>query len=351
MSSEHRFLRSFASACVTIFLFLVLLATWTDPFRNLNFPWATSFVSDRNVAFKRYRLMMEAPKITDVFIGSSTAEIFQPSVLRQQFPIDAFNFAMPAATLPLRYIMAKSSILRHPELKRVVMVSDLFEFQDFTLQSKIYHQPELRSYLEDEVLKQISAPSFSSRFQDYFSFRSVEKSFQTLADMIREKSGKKYSRFDPNGGTQKSMVVVNTKQPMEYRAQNAAANHRYLYGSMRGLNENGIALYRRLADFMRSRPQVELHIVLAPVHPLYFEYFEEAFVKRGLYQKWIQQFRDLERQSGGRVVIHDFSYPKYREKGISSDSKYWIDGVHFASLAMMQIAQEIYGRPAIAQKD
>lgn len=342
MTKEKHFLKHLSLAFVGISILVLLVVTWADPYRSLNFPWQTSFISDRNVAYKRYKLMEASPKITDLIVGSSTCEIFQPYFLKKHFPIEPFNAGTPAASVQLRYLLIKAGLKLHPELKRVIYVADLFEFNDFDLPSKILFQPELRSYLDDEDLSRIKKPDFESRLHDYISDLVIERSLATLKDFVKNGLGLYHSRFHPDGGTNRSMIVVNPRDPIKIRALTTAIEQRGIYGEMKSLNQDTLWMYQKLVRLIESTPGVELHIVLAPFHKYFFNRFRNNFERTQIYKDWLHLIHKLGESPSGRIRVHDFSFPNYLKFGVKYDSSFWIDGVHFSSETMMKMAEQIF---------
>lgn len=339
-SPVHRsFLAHFALGFFVLVSLLLGVVTWMDPFRNLGFPWKSPFIFDRNPAYKRFTLLEKAESVTDVVIGSSTSEAFVPRVLKERYGVNAFAANSGGATLPSRYLMIRHALAVQPKLKRILYTADLFEFGPPKLETGIYFQPEMMKFMEAD-LASVSRPEWTARFDDFFSLLVIDRSFRTLKDVLAARAGRYQSAYFPDGSTSQSMIGGRGGDTIDKRALAAAVAFDSLYGDMKQLDPRAVRIYERLIELMERHPEVTLHLVIAPFHEAFFNHFKDRFAKTGIYERWRAFLHSLARPN---VIVHDFSYPEYLKKGVTPEDRYWQDGTHFTSEAMLLMAERIYG--------
>lgn len=339
MSRYNRFIFHFAASFLVLSLLLLGFVTWMDPFRNLNCPWAVSFISDRNIAYKKFKLLEATPGVTDLIIGSSTSEAFVPQVLSERMKVHAFTASTGGASLPLRYLLIQQALKTQPKLKRIIYVADLFEFFEPRLDTSVYYQPEMMRALDTDLYRKVR-PEWSLRFNDYFSFVVIDRSFRTLKDLQAEKKGSYHSSYHSDGSTTRSMIGGREGATLATRVHASALGMRSVYGKMEGLDPTAIQIFGRILRLIESYPGVDLHLVITPFHESFFDYFKAHFDTTGVYSKWVTFLRGT---TSKRVIVHDFSYPVYVQSDIGLEDRFWQDGVHFTSEAMLKMAQQIYG--------
>jgi len=339
MNKAYRFIISFfvgfALFTVAIFGFM----TWVDPFRNLNYPWAIDFVSDRNIAYKRLLLMRENKDYTDLVVGSSTSEVFRTDIFREEFNRKAFIASNGGASAALRYLIIKDALEKNPKLERIVYIADLFELKDLFLYNEVYFQPEFQKLLDDEDYKLLENPGITSRLNDYLTRKNIDRALRTLKDYKLSKKGQFVSEFSADGTTKNSLILVKPSEPFASRVHRTATEHDYLYKDMEDVHEPSKKMLLKTATLVKKHPNVRMDIIIAPVQPDYFKHFEGKFIGKDLYPQWTEFMRSLD---GENVKVHDYSYPNYLEKGITAQEEFWRDGVHFNEAAATVMLKEIY---------
>ncbi|MBU6154683.1 MAG: hypothetical protein KGP28_10310 [Bdellovibrionales bacterium] len=341
MERPGKFILHFSLFSLILLLLIMGLVTWTDPFRNLNFPWKMDFLSDRNQAYKRFKLIEDAKEVTDLVIGSSTSEIFVPQVLKERFGVNAFASNSGGASLPLRVILIRHALSVQPNLKRIIYVSDLFEFAKAKLETQVYYQPEMRGWLDPRFLPDLK-PDLSDRFNDFFSFTVIDRAIRTWKDYLLHRKGLCRSSYNEDGSTTRSMIGGKAGDSIEKRVMSSAIALTPLYSEMTQLDPIALELFTGLLNDIKTRTGVEVHLILSPFHELFYERFKDHFSKTGLYQNWITTLQSFE---GPNIHVHDFSYPRYFEHGITSLDSFWQDGTHTTSEVMLKMAEKIYQNP------
>ncbi len=341
MSKHQGFLLHFVLGQAVMGVLLLGFVTWMDPFRNLNMPWRIDFISDRNPGYKRFKLLGSASGVTDLVVGSSTSEVFVPQVLKEKYGVNAFASNTGGASLPLRLLMIRHALATQPGLKRIIYVADLFELSNPVLDSAAYYQPEMMKEMDDDLVA-ASGPEWTQRFSDFFSFLVIDRSIRTFKDFIALRRGVYVSSYHADGSTTQSMIGGRQGDLLERRVMASAAGLRAIYGEMTEPHPHAIRILGRLTELMEAHPGVELHLILAPFHELFYRQFSSHFERTKIYSKWVEIIQSCRRPN---VFVHDFSYPAYLSSGVLLDDRFWQDGVHFTSELMLKMAERIYTEP------
>jgi|GEM_PF-6907714 len=339
MRNPTKFMMHFGVATATLLLAGVAFVGWVDPFRNLGFQWSIDFISDRNQAYKRFKVIEEAKGITDLVIGSSTSEIFVPRVLMERYGVTAFASNSGGASLPLRLILLRHALATQPSIKRVIYVSDLFEFSKPKLETTVYYQDEMMKWLDPRHWASLK-PEASERFNDFFSFMVLDRAFRTFKDYRASLAGKWSSAYHADGSTTQSMIGGKSGDTLENRVNASAIAMSPFYSEMNSLDPIARELFDEVIQEIKQRPGVELHLVLSPFHELFYRHFESHLLNTGVYEAWIHFLQSQERES---IHVHNFSYPRYQDYGITPTDRFWQDGTHTTSEVMIKMADEIYG--------
>lgn len=341
---EKKYVISFFTAFFSLAAILFGFITWMNPDRITNAPWSIDFVSDRNMAFKKFALLKDNTSYTDLIVGSSTSEVFVPEMLQKNHGIAAYLGGIGGSKTPLKYAQIQSALKDNPHLKRIIYVTDLFEFADTNLETGVYYQNEIMDEIPAHLREQLSAPDWVSRLQDYFSEPAIKNAAKTFSDYKKYKSGKYESLFRADGSTARSMVEFNSKEDIAPRVLRIAKTYEGIYNNIKLLDPTTVVLIEEITKAAKER-NVEIVFVIAPWHSLFFKHFESRLSKNNdIYTNWIQFIRGLE-SPGVRVV--DYSYPKSLYKGIGDEKEYWNDGVHFSLKSAEIILNEVYSKSSL----
>jgi hypothetical protein len=338
----------FLSTLAVLSGLVLALTTTADPLQNIRWPWSTRFVSDRNSALvKLIRLKartQQSPPLETLIVGSSTSEVFGPRLVKEVLGQEAFLAGDGGSPTLLRaaYIFAalESQIQPENRLRQVIYVSDLFEARgdtrpkenNQTLDTKVYYQPELMGYIPDEFKNNLKAPAFFTRWQDFFSEKSLRLSLATLRDLRLHQAGKYKSRFHMDGSTDKTMLDTNFQEKIETRVQRTIQSYQPILGAMNDLNPQFWDVLKAVAKACQKKG-VALTVILPPWHPLFMKHFREVWKKENLRETWRQGVLALSK-SNDHVRVLDLSDgqksgPIGEPAGEPADGNDWHDGVHF----------------------
>ncbi|MBP7652152.1 hypothetical protein KA977_01935 [Candidatus Dependentiae bacterium] len=337
--NSNKFILTFFISFFAGLAAVILFVTWIDPDRNLNYPWKINFISDRNGLYKKFNLLKNQNRFTDIIIGSSTSEVFIPYNISEKFGVSAFSASSAGASVPARYILIKTAIETQPNLKRIIYVADLFEFNNLFIENNLYYQNEMMEYLPDNLKKLIEPPKIYDRIYDYISRLTIKKAFKTFKDYRQYKKGNYKSHYFDDGSTTESMIEIENKktEPLSSRVKRIAMNHK-AYNDIKKLNENTKKFYFEIVNEIKKNNK-ELIIIIPPWHPEFHDFFKGNFVKNLIYKKWVEFIKSLENNN---VKVIDYSYPVYLNKSINQENYYWNDGIHFSQNTAEIIINEIY---------
>ena len=315
------------------------LVTYTNPFQITNAPWSIDFISDRNMSYKKFLLLKDNTGYTDLIIGSSTSEVLVPEMIQKLYGVKSFLAGTGGSKTPFRLAQIQFAIKNNPNLKKIIYVSDLFEFTNSDLDTKTFYQDEIMDEIPQSLRSKLLKPDLISRVQDYFSEPTLQATFKTLSDYRKFKKGEYQSQFRNDGSTEKSMVVIDSKESIDSRVMRIAKAYESQYRNFQGLDDTSKEFLNEIIKIVLEK-NIELNIVIAPWHTKFYEHFKNDLVeKSNTYSAWVSHIKSLEKPS---LRVIDFSYPVSQGKGVLDSSEYWHDGVHFSHKSAEIILNEIY---------
>ena len=335
---EKKYVISFLISFLTLALIIFTFVTWANPNRVTPMPWSIEFTADRNMAFKKFSLIKGNTAYTDLIVGSSTSEVFVPQMIEELYGVKSFLGGTGGAKTAYRLAQINYAIKNNPNLKRVIYVVDLFEFQGSGLDTHSYYQPAIMDEVPKVIRAQIPSPDITSRIQDFFSEAAISSSFKTLKDYRKFKKGQYQSQFKNDGTTEKSMVVVDHKEDIEPRVLRIARAYEPTYKNLTQLDPVVIETFKEVARTAESQ-NIEIYFIITPWHSLFYEHFKDDLKRNNIYSQWIEFIKGL---SHTNIKVIDFSYPYSKEKGIGDKKEFWHDGVHFSHKSAEIILNEIY---------
>src|SRR5690606_34148075 len=136
--------------------------------------------SERNDLYVKFKLLEKADNVSFLIAGSSRAESFEPSYVKEITGQNAFLAALGGAGLPMKLVLIRKALQAQP-IKHVLYVSDFFELKDRPLDPKLELQEEMTSYIEDE-LPYLGTTPWTEHVLHFLDHRNLEKSFSLLKD-------------------------------------------------------------------------------------------------------------------------------------------------------------------------
>lgn len=336
---EKKYVITFFSAAIVSFIAVFAFVTWINSWRITDAPWSIDFVSDRNMALKKFLLLKDNTNYTDLIVGSSTGEVFLTESIKKHHGIQVQQGTIGGAKSPFKLAEINYAIKNNPNLKHIIYIVDFFEFANSDLESNVYYQKDIMNEVDQDIRDQLKRPDWISRAQDYFSEAALKSASQTLRDYKKFKAGKHESQFNADGSTVKTMIDHSNNDDLEDLTMRLAFRHRHLYDGMTGPDPITVQIFQRIVEKAKAH-NIKVTFVLAPMRAKFYDYFENYLKdKDRLYKEWIATVKSLESDS---VRVLDYSYPVYLDKGIPDNKEYWHDGIHFGFKAAEKITDEIY---------
>jgi len=336
----QRFVILFLATTGTLLCAVFGFISWVDPLQTIQAPWSLRFVSDRNSAYVKFVRMQENAAFTELVVGSSTSEVFGPKLFRDHYGKKAFLAGDGGASAALRLLYVIHGAKVSPGLKRIIYVTDLFEFVDLKLDAQVYDQPNMRSILPPEVLELVTPPSGLDRLYELVSEKTLRLAFRTLGDYRKLKKGQYQSQYALDGSTPKTMVQINTNEPLPSRVDRMIRGYQVIFKNLNGLNPSVVRAIEHLFQITKKNG-IELVVVLPPWQQRVFDHFMQDVNIRTAYAEWRNFWLVKERKNQGLKVI-DFSNSADLSPEVYSDNTNWHDGVHFSARMVRQILDTIY---------
>jgi hypothetical protein len=331
------------------FLFFImslnaLLVLWTDPYRVWNQSWVLKTQTHMNFYLRKFELMPQSHEVESIILGSSTSENFVTQDIEAVFGGKAFHLSVAGSQTLGRMTLIRLAQQKFPNLKRVIYISDFYEFND---NYEDYLPPEVidNDFLNKQRPKlslEWKHPSWVRHFWQLFSHVVIEKSFKQIGKAI---SGQEKFIYNKKGDVvawsevpgqkispqdcEKLQQVALRQQPenispwLSSKIQESVIE--YTTGVLKDFqySQRTLQMYGELQKNLSSK-NIELMIVASPWHPR----FEKAvFNQYGLqepYQSWLNDLKTLGEQSHTSVWTPSQAFP------IPQLKPYWRDGVHYS---------------------
>ena len=342
MKNESKFIRVF---CLSAF---VLFGGYFSFFSIIN-PYQTSKINIANkytpyhlnfILHKIRKLTENKENIQSIILGSSTSEAFLPADMKSITGLNTFSASTGGGATPVRYTFFKKAIQNLTDLKLIIYVSDLFEFNQPIADAKISYPMETKNIIQ----KSPFAPSFSDYLKHIFNNQTLEGAFEVLK---RTKKNKMTKILD-DGTTTRSMILspveslngfeeispLNQNQKLlEQIKENTFSYKTNVLFSFTRLNNRITSLVDEMSKEAEAK-KVQMVYILAPYHKLFKDnLFQDDNIKQR-YEEWVSYL-----QSKSSEYVKICTWPLQSKISSNINSAVWRDGIHFNRKSAIVIAQ------------
>lgn len=270
-----------------------------------------------------------------VIVGSSRGQSFSPYQLSELTKSNCINLSVGGANTALKMLYLTEALKKN-SLKRVVYISDFFEFYSAPVPEEILYNDQLLAGVQsfDESIK---TPGLIESFlflMDQSRFNADNKAFENRLEV----SGLK-SRGEHWGG---DLSLYEVDQKFKLRKEQELKNEIYQnflrYSEKVWVGDFNEGRFESLVDFLMSlkSKNIELDILLTPYHPD----FEERFKQQGevlnhSHKNWISNW---EKAFPGRV----WNLQELSKTQIDPSPSFWSDGVHLNKFGAAKLLKTIF---------
>lgn len=340
--SNKTFIKIFFAAVLSILAIYLLLICIINP--QLSAPMALSHQFDEyhdNFLLRKAQ-MMEKNKYETLILGSSTSEAFSVQDVNHYLKTSAFHGSIGGGNSAARYVLFKKALVNFPNIKRVIYVADLYEFNQAEAPANLAFNDYLASEIEDRSL----LPGKFDYLKYLFSHQILES-----AITVYKRSQKGYTApLLADGSTTTSMIMSTVQTENQFYAKIQPENKKKLHEEI--LENNASYSHRVLANFKALDPRVkrlylnlvkeaqkkeiQVIFILSPYHADFRKLLFANEEIRLRYNEWGQFFETLKNEKG--VMIYS---PLSSFVATNSESGVWRDGIHFNSYAASYFLNEI----------
>jgi hypothetical protein len=331
------------------FLFFImslnaLLVLWTDPYRVWNQSWVLKTQTHMNFYLRKFELMPQSHEVESIILGASTSENFVTQDIEAVFGGKAFHLSVAGSQTLGRMTLIRLAQQKFPNLKRVIYISDFYEFND---NYEDYLPPEVidNDFLNKQRPKlslEWKHPSWVRHFWQLFSHVVIEKSFKQIGKAI---SGQEKFIYNKKGD-----VVAWSEVPAQEISAQSREQLKVLALSQQGdtispwlsskiqesvieyttgvlkdfqYSQRTLQMYTELQKELTAK-SIDLLIVASPWHPKFKKTVFNQYELQKDYEAWLTDLQSLGLSSQTTVWVPTESHP------IPTLKPHWRDGVHYS---------------------
>lgn len=256
-----------------------------------------------------------------IIVGSSRGQTFSPYQLSERTGLNCVNMSVGGANTGLKQFYIKEA-MKNNKIKKLVYVSDFYEFFSSPLPDELFFQAELFDGIQKfEKNRAPSLLEFFVMLVDQVRFNRDTEAYLTqkkLEDVIGAR------------GEKPSFGLERYELDNKYELRKKSDLNRDILRDFTNYSKNvwlGPFLekkVKKLKSFFSeiNNKGVEVNVILSPYHPRFRRMFEESLPEL---QKGKEYWRK-ELGSSPAVIVYDFD--EISNKLLDDSNKYWDDGVH-----------------------
>lgn len=321
----------FASMAGLIILY-VLFISYVNPQMTAPFSLTNEFTPYHDNFLLRKTQVMEGQNYETLILGSSTSEAFSVQDVNHSLKTSSFHGSIGGGNTASRYVLFKKAQKNFKDLKRVVYIADLYEF----------NQPKPVDILafNDQLSLELAGKDLLPWKGDYLKYLFSHKTFESAFTVMKRAKKDYQSPLLKDGSTTTSMIMstVHTEENfnskvspdnkpklMEEVLENYGTYSRSVLANFKELSPDVKKLFLALVQEAGEK-NIEVIFILSPYH---FEFrkllFQNEDVKNR-YQDWVAFFNELGKSPN--VKLYN---PLESVVATDPDSGVWRDGIHFNS--------------------
>lgn len=340
--TNKTFIKIFLASILSLLSTYLLLICIVNPQQTAPFALSSKFNKFHDNFLLRKVQLMEENKYETLVLGSSTSEAFSVQDVNHYLKTSTFHGSLGGGNTTSRYVLFKKALANFPNLKKVIYVADLYEFNQKQAPSTLAYNDYLASEIEDSSL----LPSRFDYFKYLFSHQLLESAFSVLK---RSKNGY-LSPLLNDGSTATSMIMSTVQTEQNFYAkinnenkpklreeilENNGTYSRSVLANFKELDPSVKSLYKALVKYAQEK-NIQVTFILSPYHAEFRNLlFENKDIKLR-YNEWENFFEDL--KSERNVFIYN---PLNSFIATNSESGVWRDGIHYNGHAASFFLNEI----------
>lgn len=336
--TNKTFIKIFFAALLSIITLYLLLICIINPQQSAPLVLSKKFDEYHDNFLLRKAQLMEKNDYQTLILGSSTSEAFSVQDVNHYLNTTAFHGSLGGGNTVARFVLFKKALQHFPNLKTIIYVTDLYEFN----QSKAPQALAYNDYLAKEIEDFELLPSRFDYLKYLFSHQLIESAFTVI-----KRSKKGYtSPLLNDGSTTTSMIMSTVQTEHNFYSKINPENKPKLREEI--LENNVTYSQSVLANFKRLDPKVkQLYLTLVQeakqkkinvifiMSPYHHDFRKLLFANEDVrlrYNDWIDFIKSLGSLGNNEegVIVYN---PLSSFVSTSPESGVWRDGIHYNSYA------------------
>lgn len=329
--NSKAFTSSFTATLILLITLYVSLLIVVDPKQTMEVIDENRFgLYHDNFVLKKRQVMQAGRRDFDTLIlGSSTSEVFLPFDVNTNFSAHSFSASSGGGQTPVRFAFFQAALEDFPNLKRVIYIVDLFEFNHNVLNGEFLYNSELTRLTSSLKLER----SLWKSLRYHFSNQILESVFH----VFKKERKKVETVINPDGTTTRSMILSPVKADDKTRLLNEKTKARlmeqvdenfYTYSQLvlnqfSKLNPDVLEAFEQI-NLMTQKRGIEVIYILSPFQNDFYQKIQTLPHLSERLQEWralFTQFDSLE-----HVKVLDSFDQDWSQNPLSP---VWRDGIHF----------------------
>lgn len=336
------FFKTFFSSILGLVVAYVFFISYVDPQMTAPFSLSNKYTSYHDNFLLRKAKLMEGQSYETLILGSSTSEAFSNQDANDLLKTTTFHGSIGGGNTASRYTLFKKAQKNFKNLRRVIYVADLYEF----------NQPRPVDILSfnDELSSELEGKNILPWKIDYLKYLFSHKLLESAFAVVKRERKKYQTPLLQDGSTTTSMIMskVHTEENfyakinpenkpklMEEILENNVTYSRSVLANFKQLDLDVKNLFLSLAKEAKEA-NIEVVFVLAPYHYEFRQLLFQSEDIKARYHDWIKFFEELQKVYGVRLYN-----PLESAIATDPDSGVWRDGIHFNTQAAAFFLNEI----------
>ena len=333
------FFKTFFITCTLLFLGHSLLIEYVNPQGTAILSSQKFFKNQVNIEYAKFKALEENKHYENLIVGSSTSEAYQPTDVSNVFKGESYSLSLGGATTDARYLMIKKALRTNPNIKRVFLIADFYEFNKDQTKPSILYNKEMSALIQEKAKP-------LGYIKHYFNHRLLEDSLRVL----KRKKKNKSIVINKDGSTNRSMILspiegdklekkISKKDYDKLNKQiieNFTTYSRDVLNNFNLLSEKTKKYYKEILK-LTSKNNIELNIILSPYHIDFKKRLLSNNILKERYLEWKQFIIGLKTKHTKIKVLDGTTHSFANDQ----NSSVWRDGLHYNRYAAFKLISSL----------
>jgi hypothetical protein len=329
---DKSFIYSFFFMFILLVLTYVMILIRIDPKQTIEVRRDNPYAKfhDNFELNKRQQMQRGENNFDTLILGSSTSEAFVPADVNKILNAKSFSASIGGGQTPMRYTFLNAGIEDFNELKQVIYVVDLFEFNHNILPGGFLYQSEFQRLSSSLELKR--------GVLDFMRYHFSNQIIESAISVIKKKKNETVTHINSDGTTLHSMIlspivdnstlISDLNDEQRKLLMNQVKENFYTYSTQvlngfNQLNPEVLAIFDQMNILSKDRG-IQMIYILAPYQVDFKRMILELPHLTEQVHSWRELFSSFSQYE--HITVID---PFDSEWSENPKSSVWRDGIHF----------------------